>query len=157
MPRVLHTGPVTLETLATCPDNAKFPFELLAAASGVWYVSQPEAGYQERAHVKTSNRAHNWNLTRRDVYFEVPILDDDDETAAGCETWHGVLYGEGTTFYARPLGRAERRRKAALARRRSLKATGLVPCARCDTPVPTDSVDIVGYCLTCSEIVREYE
>ena len=148
MPRVLHPGPVTLETLATCPDNAKFPFELLAAASGVWYVSQPEAGYQERAHVKTSNRAHNWHLTRRDVYFLVPTLDDSEEC------WHGVLYGEGTTFFARPLGRAERRRKAALARRRSLKAEGLVPCDRCDTPVPEASVDIVGYCTACSEITR---
>lgn len=149
-PRQLSTPaePLTLERLLSGGDREKFPFELEDQVDG-WYVSQSQAEYRERALVRVSPRAHNWKLTRRDIYFEVEDLDGLPEL------WHGVLYGEGTRFLARPLGRAQRRRQAALQRRRSLKAAGLAPCARCDTPTDPALLDVVSYCPTCSEITRD--
>lgn len=155
MPKpTIAEGPITLERLQTGGDKEKFPFEYLEGdgANLVQLQTGPAHFQIFNAEVRVSRRAHNWKLTRRDIYFLVPCQDDPEG-----ELWHGVLFGEGTRFLAKPLGRAQRRREASLARRRALKAAGLVPCARCNTPTDPTLLDVVSYCPACSEIVRDPE
>lgn len=158
------TAPITLETLQNCGDKEKFPFELQTSSSDV-YAFQPQAHLAALATVHTSRRAHNWKLTRRDIYFNVPTK------AGGYETWHGVLFGEGNTFKAKPVGRARARRAADLARRRAAKAeakakaqseataarpTDTTVCSRCHLPTDHLTGDL-GLCYPCNDLVSEAE